>query len=77
MPADAGIFFKESTMARASNKIPVVFRDTAFQSRSIFLPDGSQHRVHNGTLTAASAGLIAHLDQHPEFERVPVVRAAA
>lgn len=65
-------------MAKAEQKkIPVVFRDKAYKSRSLVLPDGTVHRVLHHHLTAASPALIGHLDQHPEFERVPVVRVAA
>ncbi|SFU79601.1 hypothetical protein [Pseudoduganella namucuonensis] len=64
-------------MAKAAPKTPIVFRDTAFKSRGIVLADGTMHRVVQGHITAASPELIAHLDRHAEFERVPVVRAAA
>lgn len=64
-------------MAKNETRIPVVFRDTAFKSRTLVLPNGTVHRVLQGHITAASPELIAHLDQHAEFERVPVVRAAA
>lgn len=64
-------------MAKAEPKTPVVFRDTAYKSRSIVLANGTMHRVVHGHITAASPELIAHLDGHAEFQRVPVVRAAA
>lgn len=64
-------------MAKAESKTPVVFRDKAYQSRTIVLRDGSAHRVVRGHITAASAALAGYLDQSAEFERVPVTRVAA
>jgi len=48
---------------------PVVFRDQAFKSRTIVLNDGRAFAVEKSTIEATDAALIAHLDNHPDFER--------
>ena len=49
---------------------PVVFRDKAFKSRMIVLNDGRAFPVEKSRIEATDAALIAHLDNHPDFERI-------
>ncbi len=49
---------------------PVVFRDKAFKSRTVVLNDGRAFAVEKSTIVATDAALIAHLDNHPDFERI-------
>lgn len=58
------------TTTRNTATGPVVFADQAFKSRTIVLEDGRGFPVVQARITAEDPLLIAHLDQHPEFERV-------
>lgn len=49
---------------------PVVFKDKAFKSRMILLADGRPFLVDKSRIEATDAALIAHLDNHPDFERI-------
>jgi hypothetical protein len=59
----------KSDKAEAS-AAPVVFKDKAFKSRTIVLDDGRAFAVEKSTIAATDAALIAHLDNHPDFERI-------
>lgn len=48
----------------------VVFADKAFKTRTIVLEDGRSFLVEKARIRTEDAALIAHLDKHPEFERV-------
>ena len=48
----------------------VTFRDKAFKSRTIVLPDGRTFTVEKSRITSDDEALTAHLDKHPEFERL-------
>lgn len=49
---------------------PVVFADKAFKSRTIVLGDSRTFQVEKARIAATDSALIAHLETHPEFERV-------
>ena len=49
---------------------PVVFADKAFKTRTIVLEDGRTFAVEKSRIAATDPALVAHLDKHPEFERV-------
>lgn len=48
----------------------VTFADKAFKSRTLVLEDGRAFAVDKSRIVATDLALIAHLDQHPEFDRV-------
>lgn len=48
---------------------PVTFRDKAFKSRVLIMPDGRDVPVENFTVTTSDAAVIAHLEKHDDFER--------
>jgi hypothetical protein len=48
-----------------------VFRDRKFTSRILILPEGRTAKVIAGTIVATTDELLAVLDQHEDFERIP------
>lgn len=46
----------------------VIFKDKAFKIRTVVLNDGRAFAVEKSTIAATDAALIAHLDNHPDFE---------
>lgn len=47
----------------------VTFRDQAFKSRTLVLPDGRSFAVEQGRIQSGDSTLIAFLEQHPDFQR--------
>lgn len=48
----------------------VVFKDKVFKSRTIIIEDGRSFPVEKSRVEASDSALIAHLDNHPDFERI-------
>lgn len=53
-----------------SSVTSVIFKDKAFKSRTVVLEDGRTFSVDKSRIEATDAALIAHLDNHPDFERI-------
>ncbi|WP_155419335.1 hypothetical protein [Chromobacterium subtsugae] len=46
----------------------MTFRDAAYKSRTLFLPDGRPLVVGNYTITTDDEAAIAYLTKHPDFK---------
>lgn len=55
---------------------PGTYRDKAYKSRTLVLPDGRTFAVERGRIETHDPALIAWLDQQQEFERLPAEPAA-
>lgn len=59
----------QSETSAAAAATPVTFRDKAFKSRVLILPDGRDVPVENYMVTTSDPDVISHLDKHGDFER--------
>ncbi|MCW5319629.1 hypothetical protein D5039_00065 [Verminephrobacter aporrectodeae subsp. tuberculatae] len=61
---------RERTKETSSTET-VTFADKEFKSRTVVLEDGRTFAVEKSLIAATDLALIAYLDTHADFERVP------
>lgn len=61
----------ETPMVVTVTRKPGTYRDMAYKSRTLVLPDGRTFKVERGRIEPHDPALIAWLDQQQEFERLP------
>lgn len=61
----------DRTTPAVGARAPGIYRDKAYKTRTVVLPDGRTFDVERGRIEARDPELLAWLDKHSEFERLP------